>query len=316
MEGAKLYASRPQQDTSSTGPSGVPIFPHFRPLGLEDKSLFDELLGRFPAEISEQTFTNLFAWRQAYNFGLSFLHGYVIVGAKVADTIRLFDPIGAREGKRAVIAECFRRKPVGTKLAFNRLPESTISLFADDREYAFQEDRDNFDYVHLAQDLRELKGGHLDGKRNFVKRFKETYSFEYDALTAADIPECLAFEEEWCQLKGCTNGLSQERQALQEMLSNFDVLGFVGGVIRIGGRIVALSLGEKLNATTLVVHIEKAMTALVGVYQAINMFFAQSVSGQFLFINREQDLGLPGLRQAKTSYQPHHLVKKYTLLKN
>lgn len=294
----------------------VPVFPRYRPLVLEDKPLFDGILRLFPPQVSELTFTNLFSWRRAYGFVVSSLLGYLLVGSSKGETLSLLDPIGPIPGKKAVIEECFKRSPDGAKLRFMRLPSETADLFAGDNNWAVEEDEDNSDYVYRAEDLIFLKGGAFDGKRNLIKRFQKSGNFEYAPLTEADIEESLSFQESWCQLRDCANthGLATERQALQEMLVNFQALGLVGGVIRREGKIVALSLGEKLNPDTLVVHIEKADGSLPGVYQALNALFSASASAGLSFINREQDLGIPGLRQAKQSYHPHHMVRKYNLL--
>jgi hypothetical protein len=188
-------------------------------------------------------------------------------------------------------------------------------MFADDSGYSLSQDRDNSDYVYSNADLTFLRGHGYDGKRNQIKRFNKSTTFEYLPLTDSDISDALAFERQWYQSRDCAgdDSLLHERQALEEMLLNFTALGIVGGIIKVGGKIVALSLGECLNSDTMVVHIEKADAALPGVYQTINMLFAQSEGEGFAFINREQDLGIPGLRQAKESYHPHHMAAKYTL---
>jgi hypothetical protein len=228
------------------------------------------------------------------------------------------EPIGPSSGKRTVIEHCLGNKPAGMTVTFIRLSESTASQFKEAAGYSIEEDRDNFDYVYRSADLAELKGRKLDGKRNLVKHFRETTDFEFLPLTQADIPEALSFEDEWCDIKGCANspGLSREREAMEEMLRNFQALGLSGAVIRVSGKVVAVTLGERLNQTTCVIHIEKANSAFPGIYQMLNMLFSRSGCANVEFVNREQDLGIPGLRQAKQSYHPHHMVKKYTLKKD
>lgn len=298
--------------------STVPVYPHFRPLALSDKPLLDSMFAIYSPEQSEFTFTNLYAWRKAYDFSISSSGDFILIGSRKGDTLVLMDPVGPLAGKMEVIEYCFHAKPYGTKIKFIRLPEITATLLEGEPEYNVKEDRDNFDYVYRSSDLAELRGRHLDGKRNLLKRFNETTSYEYESLTESGIAEALAFENEWCALKNCpiSASLCNERQALEEMLKNFRKLGLTGGVIKISGKVVALALGEKLNADTFVIHIEKADTGYPGIYQAINMLFARSISKEIAFVNREQDLGLPGLRQAKESYHPHHMVRKYTLTRD
>jgi hypothetical protein len=293
----------------------LPIFPASRPLILEDKPMFDRMLRSFRPETSELTFTNLFAWRNVYQFSVSSLFGYLIVLRERDGALELLDPIGPIWTKRAVIEACFQRIPPQTSVSFVKLPQITTSMFADASQYSLSQDRDNSDYVYSNADLTFLRGNGYDGKRNQIKRFNKSTTFEYLPLTDSDISDALAFERQWYQSRDCAgdDSLLHERQALEEMLLNFTALGIVGGIIKVGGKIVALSLGECLNSDTMVVHIEKADAALPGVYQTINMLFAQSEGEGFAFINREQDLGIPGLRQAKESYHPHHMAAKYTL---
>ena len=305
-------------EVNSSCRNTLPIFPEFRPLLLSDKALLDGMLRRFPSELSELTFTNLFAWRKSFGFSIAAFGEHVLIASLKENTLLLMEPIGPSKGKRSVIEHCLRARTAGMKVAFIRLSESAAVQFKEVAGYSIEEDRDNFDYVYRTCDLAELKGRKLDGKRNLVKHFKETTDFEFLPLTPSDIPEALSFEDEWCDIKGCASspGLSREREAMEEMLRNFQALGLSGGVIRVSGKVVAVTLGERLNQTTCVIHIEKANSAFPGIYQMLNMLFSRSGCAELDFINREQDLGIPGLRQAKQSYHPHHMVKKYTLRKD
>lgn len=298
--------------------STVPVYPNFRPLVLSDKALLDCMFAIYSPQQSEFTFTNLFAWRKAYGFSISSSGRYILIAAKKDDTLLLMEPIGPVAGKIEIIKHCFGAGPSGSKVKFIRLSEFTAMLMQGEPGYLIEEDRNNFDYVYRTSDLAGLRGRHLDGKRNQVKRFTETTTYEYAPLGESDLDEALAFENQWCAVKNCplSASLCNERDALVEMLTNFRLLGLTGGLIKVSGKIVAITLGEKLNDDTFVIHIEKADTAHPGIYQAINMLFLQSIEREIAYVNREQDLGLPGLRQAKESYHPHHMVKKYTLTRD
>lgn len=297
----------------------IPLFPDLRPLELGDQARLRALLQSYPPEISEFTFTNLFAWRGAYGFGLSRIeNSLLIISVKKSRAFDIFDPLGPEEEKARVISQCFAQAPNGSSIRFSRLPEKTIALLDEGALcLRVKEDRDNFDYLYLAKDLKELKGVDYDGKRNFVKRFTEGASFELIELTQANVEECLSFEEEWCLERDCQHveGLSQEKTATEEMLRHFGELGIQGLMIRINGKVEAVTLGEALNRDTFVIHIEKANGRYIGIYQAINQIFSSRISERFVYINREQDLGVLGLRQAKLSYHPHRLVKKFSLAK-
>jgi hypothetical protein len=293
----------------------IPFFPQVRPLALEDKLLIDKLLAAQQPEISEYTFTNLFAWRKAYDFCLSQAGEAVLVISCRDGRFNIFDPLCPKEKKRAVLEECF--SSVSEPVSFVRLPDQTVRIFGGDRAFVVTEERDHFDYVYRTQDLIALKGTAYDGKRNFIKRFKEAYAFEVRPIKQEDVESCFYFEEEWCLAKDCqrTEGLAREREAMHEILVHVEALGAQGAMILIDGKVEAVTLGEALNQETFVVHVEKANGSFVGIYQALNQMFCEQAALKYAFINREQDLGVAGLRQAKESYHPCRMVKKYTLRK-
>jgi len=297
-------------------PEAVPRFPLMRPIELEDKALLAGLFKKYPPVISEFTFTNLFAWRHAYNFNISSIDGVFLVVSSKEDALHVFDPLGPFDTKEKTIKKCSLTWEDNRVLRFIRLPEKTAGLFKKADGLRLSEDRDDFDYVYLTEDLIGLKGRDFDGKRNFIKRFKDNNSFMYKKLLEDDVKECLSFQEEWCMAKDCqhTQGLTKERQAMREMLDNFEYLGIQGGMIEIDGKVEAVALGEPLDLETFVVHVEKANGSFIGIYQAINQLFCNKEAGGYKYVNREQDLGVSGLRQAKESYHPHHMVKKYTLV--
>jgi len=293
----------------------VPEFPVIRPIELQDKELLSGFFKEYPPLISEFTFSNLFAWRHAYNFNISKADDHLLVISLKDDAFHALDPLGPLDTKKNTIRKCFSVVRGSKRLEFIRLPEKTAELFKKTDGLRLSEDRDNFDYVYLRQDLSGLKGKDFDGKRNFIKRFKDNHTFMYKKLLEDDVKECVVFQDEWCLAKDCqhTQGLSKEKQAMREMLNNFEYLGMQGGMIEIGGKVEALALGEELNPATFVVHIEKANGSFIGIYQAINQIFCDKEAAGYKYVNREQDLGVPGLRQAKESYHPRHMVKKYTL---
>jgi uncharacterized protein len=148
-----------------------------------------------------------------------------------------------------------------------------------------------------------------------VYKFLKSYDFEYKTLDE-DLIQCfLNLQEDWCELKDCleTPDLFDENLAVYEALIHYEELRFQGGAILIDSKVEAFSLGERLNPETAVIHIEKANPAIPGLYAAINQLFCKHSWGDMKYVNREQDLGLDGLRQAKMSYNPHHLVEKFTL---
>jgi len=294
----------------------VPELPQFRDLSLEEKPLLDEAFRRFPPVTSELTFTNLFIWRHAYQLKISRFKGFICLLADKEENSFFFPPIG--EGD---VVECFRillqyLEGMGIPPKISRVPETMIALIDWKAENLLATlDRDQSDYIYLAQDLIQLKGRKYHRKRNHIKQFNEKYSSQYIPLTSEWIPECLRLETEWCDLRHCetTLGLLNESLAIKEAFTHFELLGVKGGAILIKEKLEAFALGEPLHGDTVVIHIEKANPAYEGLYSLINQAFLENQWSGCTYVNREQDLGEEGLRKAKESYFPHHMVNKYII---
>jgi hypothetical protein len=175
--------------------------------------------------------------------------------------------------------------------------------------------RDHFDYVYPTADLTRLAGRHYQAKRNHLNSFQRSHRHAYEPLTPARLAACLELAQKWCEIKRCEDDLNlwQEWEAVKETLTYFQELGLTGGAIYVNGRLESFTVGEKLNADTAVIHLEKANPEIRGLYAAINQAFLENAWQDTAWVNREQDLGEPGLRQAKLSYHPHHLEEKFTL---
>ncbi|RJQ50467.1 MAG: DUF2156 domain-containing protein [Nitrospiraceae bacterium] len=293
----------------------LPRFPEFEDVGLSHQDTVNGFLSGCPLEASEYNFTNIFAFRKAYDFKLSLLYNNLVI-LKDAEPVSVFCPVGGFSISSAV-EEIFGYLETRTgKPYLERAPESFVQAFLkDNKKFTAEEDRDHFDYVYLIKDLVQLRGNRFHDKKNRINKFKSVYRYKYETLTPGLIDECLAFEHDWCEERDCEKypGLEKERCAVLEMLKNFGVLNIRGGIIRVGDRIVALTLGEKFLRDTMVIHVEKANGGMPGLYQVINQEFLRHEAGDCKFVNREQDLGIEGLRQAKMSYNPLMFVKKYKI---
>jgi len=296
--------------------SGVPEFPQLRGLTLEDKLLFRRVFAQFPPQISEFTFTNLFIWRDRYQTKISRFQSFLCLLSDKGESSFFFPPIG--EGD---VIQCSRGllQHLGQKVAspkIARAPETLVDQI--DWKAAGMKaelDRSQCDYVYLVKDLIELKGRKYHRKRNHVKQFREKYSYRYAPLTPEWVPQCLQLEAEWCDLRHCDEspGLYNESLAVKEAFTHFEELGVKGGAILIDEKVEAFTLGEPLNPETVVIHVEKANPAYEGIYSAINQIFLENQWSGYTYVNREQDLGEEGLRKAKESYFPHHMINKYTV---
>ena len=165
----------------------------------------------------------------------------------------------------------------------------------------------------LTKVLDALVGKKFQSKRNHVNKFKRTYNYEYTPITPDRIQECLDLEAEWCKANNCDQheGTGNERRALVYALHNFEELGLTGGILHVDGKIAAFTFGMPINQDTFGVHVEKADTSIDGAYAMINYEFANHIPEQYVYLNREEDLGIEGLRKAKLSYQPAIILEKY-----
>lgn len=287
----------------------IPEFPNARAVSLGDKPLIDRLLAQMQPEISAYTFTNLFAWREQHRVSLSRVGDSLIVHYNDGDRRMCLRPLcGGDEVVEKVLSES-----QGDRTEFGYMPAEQASRLASRPGLSVIEDRDNADYLYLARDLIDLAGRKYDAKRNFLGRFTANRSWQYLSITPANARDCIEFADEWCEDRSCetADGLHKEHCAVYQMLTNFGALGIVGGALRVDGRIAAFALGERLNSETLVVHAEKADSGIEGAYQAINNQFCVHEAAGVTYVNREQDLGVPGLRKAKLSYHPVKLVETY-----
>jgi len=224
-------------------------------------------------------------------------------------------PFGAGDKRKAIdyLFEYLAEETPNPKIS--RVPGSFVEENIDLENFFVEIDRDNSDYVYLTDNLIKLSGKKYHRKKNHLNRFRKNYSYEYRDLDEEGVECFLDMQENWCQLKNCLEnpGLLREDYAVYNALTHFEDLNYKGGSIIINGEVEAFSLGEQLNEKTAVIHIEKANPDIPGLYTAINQFFCEKAWSHMKYINREQDLGIEGLRKAKKSYIPHHMVDKYVL---
>lgn len=283
-----------------------------RRLDLSDRSIVEAYFRRYKPEISEFTFTNLFVWRLARPIFFAEVEGSIVFmvnagqddsGAKVV--------FGYPLGKESPLAVA---RALDVSVAgFVRIPENTADTLREQGLHV-EADRDNWDYVYRVADLAQLAGRRFHKKRNLVKKCLSEYTCRYESITAALIDECLDMQDRWCKARRCGHdpSLCSEYVAIRDTFAHFEDLELIGGAIRIDGVIQAYTVGQELTSGTAVCHFEKAMPGFRGLGQLINQWFAMYSLSDFEFENREQDLGIPGLRQAKKSYYAHHMVEKYS----
>ncbi len=286
------------------------------PLSIADRHEIGGFLCQHPPRISELTFTNLFIWRNSRPVWFAQLNNSLLFFLKARGDddrlIMLGKPVG-----EILLSEVFAH--FGTRLAGAvRLSENAVQTLSQEDSVAI-DDRDNADYVYRVADLAELAGRRYAKKRNKVKQCLQNNNCQYEPITRTNLIECIEMQAQWCEARQCGHlpGLCSENMAIDELFENFwELDGLIGGAIRVNGSIQAYAIGEQLHPGTAVCHFEKAMPTIPGLGQLINQWYAEYGLQQYEFINREQDLGIPGLRQAKESYFPHHLVQKYIFFRD
>ncbi len=287
---------------------------NFKSITMEDKPVFDRFFSLYLPKISEYTFTNLFIWSKPKNIEFTvYEDGLLMTARDKEDRPYFLPPIGYEDCEKMLnfLIDYGREHDIRLielvpefQKKYIKKPGCTVLA-----------DRNSFDYIYKSSSLATLKGWRLDGKRGFVKKFRENYPFEYKRYEAQYQKQCLELFETWMGEKHAVDkSILDEYSAFQEFIGHFDRLNASGGLIFVQGKLAAFSFGERLNETTFVIHFEKADSAYTGSFQIINQLFMQKEAAEkFPFVNREQDMGIEGLRKAKLSYAPFKLLKKYTV---
>jgi len=283
------------------------------PITIEQRGFYEERLAKHTTVVSEHTFTNHFVWRRTHPFfGIDVKDTIITYEERDEGPVLFCPPIGPLTLAEAAreLAEALGKRVVG----FERVGEREMGPHLNDG-WEVATDRDFSDYVYRREDLAELAGRNYHKKRNLVSQCLAEHDCTYEELGGRNAAEGMEMMQRWCDYRKCKGdrGLCSEFQATKELFENYGKLGVVGAAIRIDGRIEAFTVGERLNENTVVIHFEKAMPQYKGLYQVINQWFCKNSLADFEFVNREQDLGIPGLRKAKESYYPDHMITKYII---
>ncbi|HOX37762.1 MAG TPA: phosphatidylglycerol lysyltransferase domain-containing protein [Candidatus Brocadiia bacterium] len=291
--------------------------PAFRSLEIADRLAYSDWLAGHPLEVSELTFTNLFAWRRSHSVTAS-RHGGFLIPLLGSETPfpHLYPPIGEGDLPAATRAafDAFEKLFPGVSPRMDRVPEP-VARTLESAGFRIEEDRANFDYVYWVSKMVRLEGRNLSNKRNRIRRCLDANACAYEAMTPDNIPECLGFQEEWRRARNAADdpGVNEESDAVRDSLERFVEFGLFGGLVRIDGRVQAFAVGEMMDSETAVEHFEKANPAVDGLYQVMLRWFCENALQGVTWLNREQDLGIPGLRQAKMSYLPDKFISKYSI---
>lgn len=261
--------------------------------------------------------TNLFSWGVAMNYEYTIHAGYLLIRYTVDGKLFYLMPVG--KGGIAPVIHFLLDDSVKTGHPFhmtgvNSEMQQRMEELMPGR-FEFDYSRNYFDYIYLREDLATLKGKKFHQKRNHVNQFLKNYpDFEYIPLVPELVDECLNLEAEWFSIRlpnsPDVEDMNFERNMIKYALSHIDDLEILGGTLYVDGKLVAFTFGSPINNDTFDVSVEKANKAYEGSYAMINNQFVSHIPKQYTYINREEDMGIDGLRQAKLSYNPYKLLEK------
>lgn len=189
------------------------------------------------------------------------------------------------------------------------------SIFSE--EFSQNESREDFEYLYLTEKLKNLSGKKFHSKRNHIYAFSKSYNWSYESMTTDILPEVFEMADKWTEemkkITDDTKSIEVENKALKEYLPFMKELNLRGGCICVNGKIIAFTFGSPINNKVFDIHVEKALPEFRTAYTLINREFILNELSDFEYVNREDDMGLEGLRKAKLSYHPDILLKKYVI---
>ena len=281
----------------------IPDYPDSVELSIDLREKLHPMFQKLPEGVSEFTFANLYLFRREHNYRLTRMNQKC--------------PVILGHDKGISFFMCPFGLPAQASLdtlfdTHGTLKCATISQANQLKEKGFivTQDRDNFDYIYSRESLADLSGRKYHKKRNLIKAFINNHAYEGRPLLDEFIPQALEILDQWREPRQDDGDYHAAREALERC----DPLQLCGGIYYVENKPVAYTLGEELAlGTSFVIHFEKALNEYKGIYQFVNQAFATIITEHYQTINREQDLGDPGLRQAKMSYKPLGFVEKYRI---
>ncbi len=289
----------------------------FKKLTKEDRERYRQYLPACHGKGCEYAFANLCMWGRQR---AAFLDGFLVLFSQFDRSSVYPFPLGEGDIKSVLDAIIHDAKSRGIPCRLSSMTEEECRLVESlyPGQFRFHTNRDNYDYVYAIEDLATLRGKRYQSKRNFVNRFHINHPdcqiLPLDESTA-DAAKILVTK--WLESKHLADPLldtHMEQVALGRAFANQQAYGLEGLVLMEHGQALAMTMGSFLSSDTFDVHFEKALDGVDGAYAAINFAFARYLQEKYphiRYLNREDDLGIPGLRKAKLSYHPHHLVEKY-----
>lgn len=298
----------------------------FHPATIADRQWVLPLLRAESLPLCDYSFTNLFCWQHVYQQEICqfedrlLVHANTAIGSAYLWPVGSGDPIPALQALEADAAA--RGEPLRLVAVMERHMPYLDTLFGGRMEILDSDG--NYDYLYDINRLADLPGKKLHAKRNHINRFRDNCpDGVFMPLKAEDIPDCLELDRKWYEEHLASNGgerdeaMYMERAAMVTALNYFSELGMDGGLIRCNGTVLAFTLGVRLTETVYDVNFERAMADFQGAFPVINQEFSKWIRNEYPeieYIDREEDMGQPGLRKAKQSYYPDQMVKNFCVV--
>ena len=289
----------------------------FKPVTLEDKETYQKYLLDGVERGCEYTFANIYLWGRQQ---ATILHDHLVRFSQFNRRSVYPFPVGQGDKKAVLDALIADSKERGIPCRFTGVYEAekeTLETLYPGK-FRFHCDRDEYDYVYDINNLADLPGSKYHKKRNHYNRFRENFAgYTTEPITEENLPMVMEMVENWYETRLQENPDSDfhmEKIALSKALRHLKELDMEGLILLHDEKILALTLGSKMAPDTFDVHFEKAPADVNGAYAAINCEFAKYIRDKYpeiKYLNREEDMGIEGLRTAKERYYPHHMVEKY-----
>ncbi len=288
----------------------------FKPITLADRAFFERHYALYPQTHSDNTFTSIICWNHFMHYKYAYVKENIILACNAAGVTRLHPPIGPHDPvlMREVIRLAMEMGDDNKPLILID-PETAQWMKKINPDLLLVPDLNHFEYVYRALDLAELPGKKYLKIRSQINKFRKNYRHTVEPITPENREEIMEFLVKWCESKKCKNNfaLAHEIEAVFYAIEHFTELSLRGLLIRVDSQVGAISLFERLNTNTALIHFEKGLPEYEGIYKVINAETAALLASEVEYINRESDLGVSGLRKAKLRYHPHHMVEVYSL---
>jgi hypothetical protein len=287
----------------------------FKPVTIEDKEVIQNFFDKVNFRNCDFSFSNIFCWQNSYNTSFAVEGDFLFFYFKADGQWGYLFPVGDGDLQKAVEQLNSDARERQTPLRIFAVTQKMFDLIEAcmPGEFIYKKDRSWSEYIYSAENLISLVGKKYQPKRNHINKFMRSYDWEYLPITREIIPDCKKLYNRWCaENGGCTGqqSLIEECIATHRAFKYFEQLGLIGGALRIDGEILAYSYGQPLTKDTFGIHAEKSLYEIDGGFVMMNRQFAEHNCADYLYINREEDLGLESLRKAKLSYYPEILLEK------